>query len=146
MGARGRPSHTETEGDVVALRVVPSGTMEPVRGMPKAQRAIWREVVTSFPAGHFAPCDRALLEAFASAAVRANELAKVLDTEGVIITNPSSGRKVINPAHTAYTTACATMSLLAGKLRICPSSRMRQDAADAKPVTKAAEVKRPWSR
>ena len=107
---------------------------------------MWKEIVSSFPAGHFSPCDRALLEAFVNAAVRVAELARVLDTEGVMIANPSTGRKQIHAAFIAHTTACGTLSLLAGKLRICPSARMRQDAADAKPVAKAAEIKRPWTK
>lgn len=143
MGARGRLA---SDDRAAALKLVAPSMMELPRGTPKAQRAIFREVVGSFPSGHFCPADLPLLARYADAAVHAAKLAKLLDEQGAIIEHPVSKRPLINPAHGAYVSACAVMTSLASRLRICPSARLRSDAADLKPVPKAASVKRPWSK
>ncbi|GJH22232.1 hypothetical protein CBA19CS22_36840 [Caballeronia novacaledonica] len=116
------------------------------RGTPKPQLAVFRDVLDSFPAGHFCPADLPMLARYADAAVQAAKLAKLLDEQGAIIEHPVSKRPLVNPAHAAYVGACNVMTSLASRLRICPSARIRQDAADLKPVPKAANVKRPWEK
>jgi P27 family predicted phage terminase small subunit len=141
MGARGRKSITELES--AALKLVPPRPLQPPRGMPRAQRAVWREVTSSFGVDFFSEADRPLLNAYCHAATQAERLAAVLEKEGVLI-DTAGGRMTIHPASYALSNATATMCRIAGKLRICPSARFRADASATR-ASVTPSTRRPWS-
>lgn len=141
MGARGRKSITELES--APLKLVPRRPLQPPRGMPRAQRAIWREVVSSFALDFFAEVDRPLLTAYCHAAVQTERLAAALERDGVLI-DTAQGRKAIHPASYGLSNATAVLCRLGTKLRICPSSRYRADTTATRATSRPTTNRKPW--
>ncbi len=86
--------------------------------------ATWKQVVDSLPPNYLRPGDLPLLKAYCIAVATYAEAQDLLTKEGII----TEGKA--HPALRIADEQCKLMMSLAGKLRLCPSSRIRADSAD----------------
>ena len=86
--------------------------------------ATWREIVASLPPNYLRPGDLPLLRAYCIAVATWEEAIALLTIDGNII----DGK--VHPARRLADEQAKLMMALAGKLRLCPSSRIRADSAD----------------
>ena len=87
---------------------------------------MWRSIVDSLPADYFRPADAPLLKNYCRFAVQADRLGEELD-------DPKAVRLLRGVS--------ASMALLATKLRLCPSARMRNTSAKLRDTRTTS---RPW--
>jgi len=85
---------------------------------------LWRQVVDSLPADYLRPADLPLLRAYCVARDRWQTAERILQRDGLVV----EGRP--HPALQISDQQAKLMMSLAGKLRLCPSSRIRADSAD----------------
>jgi P27 family predicted phage terminase small subunit len=118
--------------------------MEPPEFLGEAEAAEWREIVQSMPADYFRPSDAPLLAAFCMASAIYKQAGALIAEKGLIISDPS-GRQMANPASAVLTAQASSMAQMAGKLRLCPSSRYNAKSANTKANSVGAGSK-PWER
>lgn len=91
--------------------------------VPVPARVIFDELVSSVAPGHFLPVDRALLEQLAVALYIARELAKSIESDGVVIDGKvSQAVKVLKQQQ-------ALIGQLASRLRLTTQNRMSKEKA-----------------
>jgi hypothetical protein len=96
--------------------------LSPPATLGTAEKRLFISIVGSCPAAHFRPSDQPLLCQYVMACVAAEHAAaKLAETGG-----PVSGGEV-NPWHRVHERAVRLMSILAMRLRLTPSSRMRPE-------------------
>lgn len=103
--------------------------------LPESSRALWCEICNSLPAGYFAPGDLPLLTAYVLAQHQKAGADALVGRDGLVIGDRA------NPALKLSMQLASVSAALAGKLRLCPSSRTRPDAAG---LTKSLSAMRPW--
>ena len=86
--------------------------------------SFWRQVVDSLPASYLRPADLPLLGAYCLACDRWLAAERLIAEEGLVVGNRP------HPALGIADSQAKLMMSLAGKLRLCPSSRIRADSAD----------------
>jgi phage terminase small subunit len=86
--------------------------------------AIWRELMTCVPAGHFVDSDRALIASFCEACHAAATASRALAAEGFVVAGRASPWLVVQEK------AQRAQATLALRLRLCPSARIDARAAD----------------
>ena len=101
-----------------------SGDLPLPEGLPAAAQALWLEVMAASPETHWRPADSPLLETFVRTSALAREAAQRLETEGQLLADgkPSPWARLLSEHG-------KSMASLAGKLRLCPSSRIRAESA-----------------
>lgn len=87
---------------------------------------MWCDIVNSLPADYFRPADVPLLMNYCRFAVQADRLGEHLD-------DPKAVRLLRGVS--------ASMALIATKLRLCPSARMRNTSAQLRDTR---TTNRPW--
>ena len=108
---------------------------EPPTDLPAPAADLWRNIVDALPAGNFAAGDLPLLHAYCIATEQKAQADAVTARDGLVIDGKA------NPALKLSIQLAGALAALAGKLRLCPSSRTRPDAAGLK---KALAAVRPW--
>lgn len=135
---RGRAS-TEDKLNIVPMS---GARVAPPAGLTKEELKEWNDIVQSLPADYFRPADIPLLSTFCTASAFYKQCKRIVDEEGLILTN-ERGNSYKNPATDIMQSQAATMAQLAVKLRLCPSSRYTDRGAGAKHGGKAKGA-RPW--
>ncbi len=111
----------------VSLAVAKSGLLvqypQPPANMGTEATTLWTSIVSNLPSSYFSPADLPLLEAYCTAHDRKRRFEAMIQAEGFIEKYPA------HPALAQARAEAATMATLAGKLRLCQSSRTRPDAA-----------------
>ena len=111
---------TKPKKNVIRLEQRPA----PPDTLTERASAFWRQVVDSLPASYLRPADLSLLGAYCLACDRWLEAERIIADEGLVVGNRP------HPALTIADSQAKLMMSLAGKLRLCPSSRIRADSAD----------------
>ena len=109
---------------------------EPPWKLPDDSTQLWKDICNSLPANHFAPGDLPLLTAYCLATSQKDCADTLAATEGFVINGKA------HPALKLSMQLAATMATLAGKLRICQSSRTRPESASLKNAYSTG--RRPW--
>lgn len=137
MGARGKAS-----GAALAVVEVDAAQRQPAPDtLDEAEAGIWSSIMGSLPADWFRPSDWPILAAYCQTAVQYEKATTEL--RGVPLTlTADNGRIYRHPLLAIQHTAALRLAALAVKLRLCPSSRMRQDATGAN--GKQQPANKPW--
>jgi len=96
-----------------------AGTFKAPAGLPRAAQALWRAVMSSTPEDQWRPGDAPLLTMFCRVALLADEAVGHLEQDGQL----DAGR--VSPWVKVASDHGKTLALLASKLRLAPSSRIR---------------------
>jgi hypothetical protein len=120
VGSRGRKSSAERVLLLPGIGDQPP-PIEPPSHLTRAERQLFREIVRACPPSHFRPADAPVLATFVTA---------------TLVTRSSSSADLeANPERAATWEKLARLQAsLAGKLRICPSSRIDAKAAGREQV------------
>lgn len=110
---------------VVMTRDVPP----PPETLPEYAAKVWEKTVASLAPGHLKPADMPLLESYCTAAWIARQATAWLSKD------------FSDEALRVHREAVADMTRLARALRLCPSTRLRQDSAV---VNNATSAPKPW--
>ena len=108
----------------------------PPAELPESSAALWTSICNGLPADAFAPGDLPLLSAYCLAAHQKAGADVIAARDGLLI-----GDKA-NPAIKLSMQLAGVMAALAGKLRLCPSSRTRPESASLKKSFTGSV--RPW--
>lgn len=103
---------TRTRDHARAVERSMSSALEPPASMPVEVRPIWDEITSSVCATHFHVCDAAALANYCVA------LKILRGLERDVLEDPSDGA-----AFRRYSKTSTAVSMMAGKLRLTPSSR-----------------------
>lgn len=124
----------------VAKSIVVDGKptfIEPRRGLSGPLRKLFAEIVRSAQPEHFVPSDRVLLERYVEAINLAEQAQERLEAEGPVT---KEGR--ISAWVTVQEKAHRSAVALAGKLRLCPHSRLDRKVAGG--TTRPGAATKPW--
>ena len=128
--------------DRLTVTPIDSERMLAPEHLTDAERTEWEQIVLSLPADYFRPGDIPLLAAFCTASALYKEARAILQEKGMLIAD-ERGIVRANPASQILTAQASSMAQLAGKLRLCPSSRYTEKAAQTKANAVKAGAK-PW--
>ena len=129
---RGRKSAASLQ--IVGIATARKPLPAPGELSPSAKK-LWDDIVSSLPGDFFRPGDLPLLRAYVVAADRKNTIDAHVLADGIIIAGePHPGLKLSHAE-------ASIMGMLAGKLRLCQSSRTRPESASLK---KSHGSTRPW--
>lgn len=92
-------------------------------GMSADGAALWRDIVTTHPAGNFQAGDVPLLRSYCEEYARRNRAEQHLFDEGEVI-ETATGAMKRNPWHEVLVNSNNQLSQLATKLRLCVNSRI----------------------
>lgn len=137
MGARGRKS----EAELKVVQVNDADRRDPPPSLTEDEAAIWKSIMASLPADWFRPSDWPILAAYSQTAVQYEKATTEMADEPLTLKD-MNGRVYKHPLLAIQHTAALRLASLAVKLRLCPSSRMRQDATGAK--GKRQPANKPW--
>lgn len=116
---------------------VKASYIEPRPGFSKPLADLFREIVRAAQPEHFVPSDRMLLERYCEA-INLAEIAQThLEAEGPVT---REGR--VSPWVTVQEKGHRSAVALAGKLRLCPHSRLDRKVAGS--TTRPSAQSRPW--
>ena len=90
--------------------------------LSKKQKQFFDEIVNSLPADYFSPADGPLLAAYCAAADHYREALQTVNQQGQIL-ETDAGKQYAHPAIKLFQSHCATMALLAQKLKLNPAAR-----------------------
>jgi phage terminase small subunit len=111
--------------------------LRPRKGLAAPLKSLFEEIVSEVKTNHFVASDRVLLERYCEA-IRLAELAqRHIDDEGPVT---DEGR--VSPWITVQEKAHRSAVALAGKLRLCPQSRLDRKTAGA--TTSTRKRAQPW--
>jgi phage terminase small subunit len=109
------------------------------KDLPAPARKAWARVVDSLPPGHFQEGDLMLLRAFVLAEHQKAQCDELVAAEGPVV----DGK--IHPGAKLSAQLAGVLASLAGKLRLCLSSRVRPESAGLrKAVTGEGQGRKPW--
>lgn len=100
-----------------------AGTYPAPAGFPPAARALWGRIMRSTPAGQFRDGDLPLLTLFCRVSLLAGEAVQHLEQDGQV-----SADGKVSPWVKVASDHGKTLALLASKLRLAPSSRIRAES------------------
>lgn len=135
---RGRPSL----GDRLSVVPVSGARMNAPAYLSDAEAAEWTEIVSSLPADYFRPSDIPLLSALCTASALHKQARAFIEEKG-LITVDDHGVCRPNPASQILTAQASSMAQMAGKLRLCPSSRYDEKKANTK-ANQVSAGRKPW--
>ena len=129
---RGRKSVASLS--IVGITTVRKAVPAPGELRPSAKK-LWDAIINSLAPDFFRPGDLPLLQAYCVAADRKDKIDAHVLADGIIVAGePHPGLKLSHAE-------AGVMATLAGKLRLCPSSRTRPESASLRePHTST----RPW--
>jgi P27 family predicted phage terminase small subunit len=139
MGTRGRASDAELS--VVAVDA--AQRRPPPETLTEEEAGMWNSIMASLPADWFRPSDWPILAAYCQTAVQYEQATKELRGQALTL-EADNGRMYRNPLLAVQHTAALRLAALAVKLRLCPSSRVRQDATGARSKQQQPSAK-PWN-
>ena len=137
MGDRGRKSQAEIMAPVPA--VLPERPRPPDH-LGEDGRARWTELVNELPVERFRASDLKMLADLVKSEQYVEKCDEIIGEHGQVI-GPGAQ---INPAVTLREKHLRVIVALQRALRLCPSMRMRQDAAKLRQSGTAA--KKPWEQ
>lgn len=154
MGRRGPKGTTAAEIEAATestAKIVQRA--DPPSGLNEAGKQRWREILAELPANRFRESDLQMLKAMITAEQYVAECEEKIAEHGLII-GPSPKT---NPAVRIREYNLRTIVQIQRALRLCPSTRMRQDAAGleattpggqpwTEPETETEEDEKPWSQ
>lgn len=111
--------------------------IEPRPGLSEPLRKLFAEIVRSTQPAHFVPSDRVLIERYAEAISLAEQAQERLEAEGPVT---REGR--VSPWIVVQEKAHRSAVALAGKLRLCPLSRLDRKTANG--TTRPGAPSKPW--
>ena len=121
MGRRGKAGEIEAR-----LAGVKTTRAHPVpRTLGKIGRALWKDIVASYPEDYFRSGDWPLLQSYCQAFEMHEEAQKHLTEEGMVIDDGKHIRR--SPWHDILVTSISAMTSIATKLRLCANSRWSED-------------------
>ena len=137
MGDRGKRSGA----DLSIVPVIPTLREGPPAQLTQDEAVIWTSIVESLPPDWFRPSDVPLLAAYCQTAIQCQAAAEELRGSTLTL-QTRQGRMYRNPLLDIQDAAARRLATLAGKLRLCPSSRMRAETA----ATKGRPIpgRKPW--
>lgn len=91
-----------------------------------SEKTLFKEIVGAYSADFFNAGDMPMLIQYVQLKTSADRCYEYVLADGEVIYN-KAGNLITSPHLKTYTTICSTMATLAQKLRIAPSSRMRQE-------------------
>lgn len=138
---RGRKSVAELAAP--PLKLLQPQRMKAPPGMAPAAQRIWRMTLESYQPGHFKACDVPLLKIWCTASAMADEAARLIDREGLTISN-GRGRMVPNPGVVVLSMCTSMLNSVGTKLRLTVNARMRIDAAATR-ASAEPDSNRPWA-
>ena len=110
-----------------SLAVVPmpvrNARLPPPASLTRKVAEVWRAVVGSVPASHFALGDAVLIERYCAATVRAHTAEAALRRRGHVITSKRTGCPVLSPWVSVLAQAERTIATCARALRLTVQSR-----------------------
>ncbi|MDZ4778262.1 MAG: phage terminase small subunit P27 family [Alphaproteobacteria bacterium] len=113
----------------------------PPLSLSEAEAGIWESIMASLPADWFRPSDWPILAAYCQTAVQYEEATTQMREQP--LTLMGERRRIYkHPLLAIQHTTTLRLALLASKLRLCPSSRVRIDATGA--ASKVQPAKKPW--
>lgn len=132
IAKRGRTSAAALQSLALApLRKPP----RPPAGISLAAAELWQSITCSLPAEFFQPGDLPLLQAYCTSTDRKNQIDAAVLQEGIIFNGEA------HPGLRISRDEASLMASLAGKLRLCQSSRTRPESASLKTSHSGP---RPW--
>ena len=123
--------------DLSAGFFIHSGNLRAPAGLPKGAQRLWQKIMAETPANQFREADVPLLSMFCRVSVLAAEAVAHLEHGQVDV---ASGR--VSPWVKVASDHGKTLSLLASKLRLAPSSRIRAEAHSLR----QRPASKPWQR
>ena len=127
-------------GDLSVVRLS-DARISPPTHLDEAESAEWKAIVDSLPADYFRPGDVPLLGAFCSASALYKQALALIKAQGIIVSDEK--RSYPHPAKDILTTQASSMAQMAVKLRLCPSARYTEKAAQTK-ANATGGASRPW--
>ncbi|MFK7844687.1 MAG: P27 family phage terminase small subunit [Rhodothermales bacterium] len=125
------------------IKVIPRQRLSPPSDLDPAESEIWLMVVDACSAEHFKQSDIPLMVSYCQAYVQLQRAAKQLKSEPLVIPTDGGSTKV-NPIVSVHKSLSGTVSNLAMRLRLSPSTRIATKAAatgsDAPPLVEDAEL------
>ena len=109
--------------DLSAGYFIQSGSLKPPDGLPRAAASLWRRIMATTPRDQWRPGDLPLLQMFCRTALLADEAIRHLEEDGQL---DAAGK--VSPWVKVASDHGKTLALLASKLRLSPSSRVRPEA------------------
>ena len=141
MATRGRKSAASLKS--VALSKIADNRLPPPEDLDGAPRELWLVITASLPADYFRPGDEPLLATYCRAYYLHRKAYDLIETGGITLID-DKGREYANPAAQMLNTQGSVMAQMAGKLRLCPSSRYTTKSASTK-TDNAGVAKKPWA-
>jgi phage terminase small subunit len=120
---------------------IPSTKHPPPDLLSERAAEIWIEIIEPLPADHFFASDLPILREYCETLATIERLRHRWDGEATII--KSNGDEVVAPVLTAINRNQTAAAQFAGKLRVCPSSRLSASKAgheSPKPPSKRAHL------
>ena len=91
-----------------------------------SEKRLFNQIVNTYSTGHFNEADKSMITQYVQLKMAADRCHVKILSLGEVIEN-TKGELVPSPYIKTFASLCATMGTLSQKLRISPSSRMRQE-------------------
>lgn len=140
MATRGRKSTASQRVAVVKMTDARLPAPDDLSGPPLE---LWQVITASLPADYFRPGDEPLLATYCRAYHLHRKAFEIIEAGGITLMD-DKGREYANPAAQMLNTQGSVMAQMAGKLRLCPSSRYTTKSASTK-TDNAGVAKKPWA-
>ena len=113
---------------ILKYTMVIKSTIKPPKELKQVgEKALFRGIVGTYSSDFFNTADIPMLVQYVQLKLSADRCYAIVLADGEVIYN-TKGELVPSPYLKAYTGLCSTMANLSQKLRIAPSSRMRQES------------------
>ncbi|MBW1672153.1 MAG: hypothetical protein JRJ45_00655 [Deltaproteobacteria bacterium] len=107
------------------MKVIPRKRLSPPFGLNAAEQFVWNEMVNSCDAEHFIPSDVPLMIGFCQSFVQQQRAMEGMKEHDMWILS-DNGKVAAHPSIAIHKSLSGTLSNLAMRLRICPSTRIQQ--------------------
>lgn len=107
------------------MKLIPRKRLSPPTGLSAAEQFVWNEMVNSCDAEHFIPSDVPLMIGFCQSFVQQQRAMEQLKVHDLFILS-DNGKVAQHPLVAVHKSFSGTVSNLAMRLRICPSTRIQQ--------------------
>ena len=107
------------------MKIIPRKRIPPPSGLDAAEKFVWNEMVNSCDAEHFIQSDVPLMIGFCQAFVQQQRAMEQMKDQPMFIMS-DNGKVAQHPIVSVHKSLSGTVSNLAMRLRICPSTRIQQ--------------------
>ena len=107
------------------MKIIPRKRISPPNGLSAAEKFVWNEMVNSCDAEHFIPSDVPLMIGFCQTFVQQQRAMEQMKEMPFFII-ADNGKVTQHPIVSVHKSLSGTLSNLAMRLRICPSTRIQQ--------------------